>query len=122
MSILVRYDCYTDICEDTLYGKHFLELPVKIRDALNAHFDGQEIDFDGNSNPNNVWMNSYLSIDDKEALIDGAKMLSEDEYLKLEDTGQLESYLEKHREQIEERLRDRFVVLGYDSGEWYLLQ
>ena len=42
MSIKVIFDSYSDICRYYMYGRSLLDLPEKVIDRLNEHFDGME--------------------------------------------------------------------------------
>lgn len=44
MSVKVTYNCYINLCEDYMYGKKFLALPEKIKDAIDKCFDGAELE------------------------------------------------------------------------------
>lgn len=122
MTVIAEFDYYSELCGDAFYGKHFLELPQRIVDALDDYFDGQTITMTGGGNhPDNVYVNSYICIDDREAVVDFTKMLTHEEYDELEGSGQIESWLDANREGIANRLSDQVVFLGYDSGDWHLL-
>ncbi|MGT2896009.1 hypothetical protein ACVRZR_06465 [Streptococcus entericus] len=122
MSVTVVYDFYSEVCENTMYGQHFLELPEEMIDRLDDYFDGLEIPTAGGIHPNNVYVNSYTIENDREVATFWTKLIDEDDYDRLEAQGQLESWLDYHRNEIEERLSDRVYVLGYVSGEWHFLQ
>ena len=49
-------------------------------------------------------------------------MLSKEEFDELLQEERLEEYIEKHREEIEERISDSCVFLGYAAGEWHVFQ
>lgn len=122
MSIKVIYNTYIEICEDYMYGKHFLDLPESIQNAIDEYFDGQEIEQYGSGNPDNMWVNSYVSYDNRELLTDAINMLSNEEFDELLQEERLDEYIEKHREEIEERISDSYVFLGYAAGEWHVFQ
>lgn len=123
MSVLAEYDFYSELCDGTMYGMHFLELPQRIIDRLDDYFDGQTITMGGGGNhPDNVYVNSYTVEDDESVVTYWTRMLTEEEYVGLEESGQLEQWLDQHREEIEERLNDKVYVLDYDSGYWHFLQ
>lgn len=122
MSIKVIYDSYSDICGDYVYGKHFLELPEKIIERLDEHFDGAEFGkFDG-CNPDNVYVNSFTEVDTQEALIDFAGILDHGEYEQLMNEDRLSAYVEENEEEIISRLEDSYTFLGHVGDSWYLLQ
>lgn len=122
MSIKVVYNNYIEICEDYIYGKRFLDLPESIQSAINEYFDGQEIEQYGWGNPDNMWINSYVSFDARELLTDTINMLSDEEFGELLQEEQLKEYIEKNREEIEERISDSYFFLGYAAGGWHVFQ
>lgn len=69
-----------------------------------------------------MWVNSYVSYDNRELLTDTINMLSKEEFDELLQEERLEEYIEKHREEIEERISDSYVFLGYAAGEWHVFQ
>lgn len=122
MSIKVIYDSYSDICEDYVYGKSFLDLPDKIIERLDEHFDGVEFEhFDG-CNPDNVYINSFTEVDTQEALIDFAGILDHGEFEQLMNEDRLFAYVEEHEEEIINRIEDSYTFLGHEGDSWYLLQ
>lgn len=122
MSIKVVYDNYSDVCKHYVYGKTLLDLPDKIIDRLDEHFDGVEFkQFDG-SNPDNVAINSFTEIDTKEALIDFAKIINHEEFEQLVNEERLFAYVEEHEEEIINRLNESYTYLGYEGDSWFLLQ
>ena len=122
MSIKVVYDKFSDVCEHYNFGKKLLDEPEKIIDRLDEHFDGVEFgQFDG-SNPDNVYINSFIEIDTQEALIERAKILNHGEYEQLVNEDRLSAYVEEHEEEIASRLGDSYVFLGHEGDSWYFLQ
>ena len=122
MSIKVVYNKFSDVCEHYAYGKKFLVEPQKIIDRLDEHFDGVEFEqFDG-SNPDNVYVNSFIEVDTQEALIDFAGILNHGEYEQLVNEDRLSAYVEEHEEEIASRLGDSYVFLGREGDSWYILQ
>lgn len=122
MSIKVVYNKFSDVCEHYAYGKKFLDEPQKIIDRLDEHFDGVEFEqFDG-SNPDNVYVNSFIEVDTQEALIDFAGILNHGEYEQLVNEDRLSAYVEEHEEEIASRLGDSYVFLGREGDSWYILQ
>lgn len=122
MSIKVVYNKFSDVCEHYAYGKKFLDEPQKIIDRLDEHFDGVEFEqFDG-SNPDNVYINSFIEVDIQEALIDFAGILNHGEYEQLVNEDRLSAYVEEHEEEIASRLGDSYVFLGHEGDSWYFLQ
>ncbi|OBZ00646.1 hypothetical protein BBG03_03425 [Streptococcus dysgalactiae subsp. equisimilis] len=123
MSVTVIHDSYSELCEDTFYGKHFLELPEHIIKALDGYFDGQTINLSGDgSHPDNIWVNSYVCLDSDEILTYQTKMLSKEEFEALHESDSLYDYIEKNEDEINNRLSETFYVLGRDDLEWHLLQ
>lgn len=120
MSVTVIINYYSDICDSYAYGRKFLELPEAIIDAVDNYFDGLTIDLRGSSNPDNMWVNHYFPVDHREALVRYTKMLSHEEYIQLEETGELERYIERHFTEIEERLNEECYVLGYAGNCWHV--
>ena len=122
MSIKVVYDKFSDVCKHYNFGKKLLDEPEKIIDRLDEHFDGVEFgQFDG-SNPDNVYINSFIEVDTQEALIDFAGILNHGEYEQLVNEDRLSSYVEEHEEEIASRLGDSYVFLGHEGDSWYFLQ
>lgn len=122
MSIKVIYDSYSDVCKDYVYGKSFLDLPDKIIERLDEHFDGVEFEqFDG-CNPDNVYINSFTEVDTQEALIDFAGILDHGEFEQLMNEDRLFAYVEEHEEEIVSRINDSYIYLGHDDDSWFLLQ
>ncbi|RSJ65725.1 hypothetical protein D8803_02495 [Streptococcus oralis] len=122
MSVKVIYDSYSDVCKSYALGKGFLELPEKIIDRLNGHFDGVEFKEFGSCNPNNVYINSFIEIDTEEALIERAKILNYGEYEQLVNEDRLFAYVEEHEEEIVSRLSESYTYLGHEGDSWYFLQ
>lgn len=120
MAVKVSYNSYMDICSDYLYGKGFLSLPESIQDAVDEYFDGLEVEQYGNGNPDDMWVNHYVSYDSKELLIDTINMLSSQEYQELLEEERLEEWIEANREEIEERINDSYSFLGYADKEWHV--
>lgn len=94
MSIKVIFDSYSDICRYYMYGRTLLDLPEKVIDRLNEHFDGMEFkQFDG-CNPDNIAINYFKEVDTEEALIECAKILNHGEYEQLVNEDRLIAYVE----------------------------
>ena len=122
MSIKVIYDSYSDVCKYYVYGKSFLDLPDKIIERLDEHFDGVEFEqFDG-CNPDNVYINSFTEVDTKEALIDFAGILDHGEYEQLLNEDRLSAYVEENEDEIVSRLEDSYTFLAHVGDSWYFLQ
>ena len=122
MSIKVIYNSYSDVCKGYALGKGFLELPEKIIDRLDEHFNGVEFKEFGSCNPNNVYINSFIEVDTEEALIERAKILNHGEYEQLMNEDRLSAYVEEHEEEITSRLEDSYTFLGHEGDSWYFLQ
>ena len=118
MSILVEYDSYEDICEHYMYGKHFLELSPQILDNINAYFDGCTIDL-ASANPDNMWVNlSMLGIE--EVLVRRSRLLSEEEFKRIDEQESLEEYVENTLDEILERFDSEIYFLGYENRIFYV--
>lgn len=122
MSIKVIYDSYSDVCKNYVYGKSFLDLPDKIIEKIDEHFDGVKFDQFGGCNPDNVYINSFTEVDTKEALIYFAKILDYGEYGQLMNEDRLSAYVEEHEEEIVSRIEDTCTLLGREGDSWFLLQ
>lgn len=122
MSIKVVYNKFSDVCKHYTFGKKLLELPEKIIDRLDEHFNGVEFKEFGSCNPNNVYINSFIEIDTEEALIERAKILNHGEYEQLMNEDRLSAYVEEHEEEITSRLKDSYTFLGHEGDSWYFLQ
>ena len=111
MSIKVIFDSYSDICRYYMYGRTLLDLPEKVIDRLNEHFDGTEFkQFDG-CNPDNIAINYFKEVDTEEALIECAKILNHGEYEQL-----------MNEDQIVSRLSESYTYLGHEGDSWFLLE
>lgn len=122
MSIKVVYNKFSDVCKHYTFGKKLLDEPQKIIDRLDEHFDGVEFEqFDG-SNPDNVYINSFIEVDTQEALIDFAGILNHGEYEQLVNEDRLSAYVEEHEEEIASRLEESYVFLGHEGDSWYIFQ
>ena len=122
MSIKVVYDSYSDVCEDYVYGKSFLDLPDKIIERLDEYFDGVEFERFGDCNPDDVYINLFTEVDTEEALIDFAGILNHGEYEQLVNEDRLSAYVEENEEEITSRLEDSYTFLGHEGDSWYFLQ
>lgn len=121
MTVTVEYDSYSELCGNTFYGKHFLDLTSSIIDALDSYFDGQTFSWwRSGAHPDNMWVNSCCFLDEEEVLVHQTRLLTYEEYHELLEKGQLEDYINKYRAIIEDRLLGDFYVLGYDDG-WHVL-
>lgn len=120
MSVKVTYNCYINLCEDYMYGKKFLALPEKIKDAIDKCFDGAELEAFGDGNLDDMWVNHYECFDTEEVLTYYTKMLTDENYQELFESGKLEGYIEQHLEEIKERLRVRYYFLGYVDNQWHV--
>lgn len=120
MSVMLIADCYSSICNNYAYGKNFLELPENILIAIDEYFDGKTIDLGGRYNPDNVYVNDYLVLSYREAIVYYARLLTHEEYSQLEDTGQVAVYVEEHFDEIEERISDSCYLLGFAKGYWHV--
>ena len=56
---------YLDYAADTMYGKNFCDLPEPIKDAIEEYFDGMNLDENPDSNPDNMWVNSFIYCGDR---------------------------------------------------------
>lgn len=122
MSIKVIFDSYSDICRYYMYGRTLLDLPEKVIDRLNEHFDGTEFkQFDG-CNPDNIAVNYFKEVDTEEALIKCAKILNHGEYEQLMNEDRLFAYVEEHEEEIVSRLSESYTYLGHEGDSWFLLE
>lgn len=120
MSVKVTYNCYINLCEDYMYGKNFLDLPEEIQDAVDEYFNGAEIEAFGDGNPDDMWVNHYEDLDAEDVLTYQTRMLTDENYQELLESGELESYIEQHLEEINERLSDRCSLLGYVDNQWHV--
>ncbi|MDV5987563.1 hypothetical protein KB575_00575 [Streptococcus canis] len=120
MAVTVKFDYYSEIFDSYMYGKKFLELPEEIIDAIDDYFDGQEIEAYGYGNPDDVYVNHYYYFTNKNVLLE-FDLLSKDEIEHLIEKDQIDDYVESHREEIEERIEDRAVLLGYAGHTWHVL-
>ncbi|RRD31499.1 hypothetical protein EII38_04545 [Streptococcus minor] len=123
MSVTVKVDYYSSLCDSFMYGKKFLDLPEKIVDAIDDYFDGQEIDFSGWANPDNVYINLYYVESPKTVLVDIIGFMTDIEYEEhfLGNDG-LEEFIELWMEKISERLNEEVTFLGYADGEFHFFQ
>ncbi|MFS1664094.1 hypothetical protein [Streptococcus sp. zg-JUN1979] len=123
MTVTVQYSSYSDVCYGTHIGKNFLELPQKIIDALDDYFDGAEIDMSSGygANPDNVYVNSYYCLSNRDVLVGETKLLSREEFEQLAADDKLEDYIEKNYEMIVDRLSDSCYLLGRVRDEWHVL-
>lgn len=112
MSVTVTYDRYSELCTGYNIGKEILELPKGIIESLDFYYDGKTIDQRGKDNPDNVYVNYLRRFDSREVVIFQTKLLSREEFAKLENSGKLEAWLEQHKELIEYRLSDNFFYFG----------
>lgn len=119
MSVVVKVDYYSSLCDSFMYGKKFLDLPEKIVDAIDDYFDGQEIDFSGWANPDNVYINCYYTVDYKEALVYKAKILSVQEFEELSENDVLESFIEEQYDEISDCLNEDSVFLGVADKQFH---
>lgn len=110
MTILVGMD-YIEYAKNTMYGKNFCDLPESIKDAIEEYFDGMNLDENPDSNPDNMWVNSFSEFDKAEAVwfAYGNEVTDEE----------AEEYDE---EELIEKLRDNSVFLGVVAGSYYLFQ
>ncbi|MDV5987562.1 hypothetical protein KB575_00570 [Streptococcus canis] len=120
MAITVEFDCYSDICLAYTHGTNFFDLPEEIIQAIHEHFDGQVIEADGYGNPDDMYVNHYRYFPNKNVLLE-FDLLSRSEVENLIERGQIDDYVESHREEIEERIKDRMVLLGYAGHNWHVL-
>ena len=120
MSVKVTYNCYINLCEDYMYGKKFLDLPEEIQDAVDEYFNGAEIEAFGNGNPDDMWVNHYEGLDAEDVLTYQTRMLTDENYQELLESGELDEYIEQHLEEINERLSDRCSLLGYVDKRWHV--
>ena len=120
MSVKVTYNCYINLCEDYMYGKNFLDLPEEIQDAVDEYFDGAEIEALGDGNPDDMWVNHYEGLDAEDVLTYQTRMLTDENYQELLESGELDEYIEQHLEEINERLSDRCSLLGYVDKRWHV--
>lgn len=120
MSVTIVLGSFTDACKGYAYGENFLDLPEKIRNNLDDYFDGQQLNFSGDQNPDNLWINSFTELDQKETLVATAEMLTEDEFSRHVESGTLDEYIEENMNNIREKLED-WYVLGYENKTFYLI-
>lgn len=122
MSLKVVYNSYSELCGNYAYGQKLLDLPDEIIERIDELFDGQEIEAYGNSNPDNLYVNSLYEVDTQEALIEYAKILNHGEYEQLVNEDRLSSFVEENEEEIISRISDSYIYLGHDDDSWFLLQ
>ncbi|MDG3142865.1 hypothetical protein MKL29_08610 [Streptococcus suis] len=120
MPVTFITDNYSDICDSYNYGRNFLELPEAIIDAVDEYFDGKTVDLNGHLNPDSMFVNHYYPMSHREVLVYYAKLLTHEEYIQMEERGELEHYVERHFNEIEERLSDECYVLGYAGNCWHV--
>ncbi len=65
-------------------------------------------------------MNHYECFDTEEVLTYQTKMLTDEDYQELLESGKLDEYIEQHLEEIKERLRVRYYFLGYVNKQWHV--
>lgn len=121
MSVTVRFNYYSELCKNTMYGSGLLNLPDHIIDALDDYFDGQTIDFWGNCHPDNVFVNGLTVLDAEDVLVFQTKLLTRSQYSDLLENDGLQDYIEQHSNDITDRLGESFYVLGMDGDVWYCL-
>ncbi|MBF0777872.1 hypothetical protein [Streptococcus cuniculi] len=120
MSVTVTFDYYSELCRYTNLGRNLLDLPDRIIDALDDYFDGNAFDWNGYAHPDNVWVNSYSSLSDREVLIDLTGLLTRQEFTDLVEEGRLSDFIGEHMYEIKEHL-DSVYLLGYEFGDWHVL-
>ena len=126
MTIVVKetFNSYTDWVKttDSAYKSSFESLSDQAKTSLNNLLDTKEIDANGDLNPDNVWVNLILDWSDKECLVDVLKFLTNDEYLRYEETDLIADYIKDKWDIIIDRLDDLgYIVLGYEKDEWTIL-
>lgn len=126
MTIVVKetFNSYTDWVKttDSTYKSSFESLSDQAKTSLNNLLDTKEIDANGDLNPDNVWVNLILDWSDKECLVDILKFLTNDEYLRYEETDLIADYIKDKWDIIIDRLDDLgYIVLGYEKDEWTIL-
>ena len=67
MTILVGMK-YLYYAADTEYGEGFCDLPEPIKEAIEEYFDGMNLDKNPDSNPDNMWVNSFTEFDRCDAI------------------------------------------------------
>jgi len=117
MSIKVTLRDYMEWCAGTVYGSKFFDEPQFVQDALDELFDGQEFDEGSNSDPDNVYINSFYSITDKEMLDYYGDSLGYDS--ERDDPAE---FIETHEQEIIDCISDEYYYLGHEKGDWYYLQ
>ena len=122
MSIKVIYDSYSDVCKNYAYGKRFLDEPDIVIEKLNEHFDGVEFEQFDVCNPDDVYINSFIEVDTKEALINFAGILDHGEYEQLLNEDRLSAYVEENEDEIVSCIEDSYIFLGHEGDSWYFLQ
>lgn len=126
MAIVVKetFNSYTDWVKttDSAYKSSFESLSDQAKTSLNNLLDTKEIDANGDLNPDNVWVNLILDWSDKEYLVDILKFLTNDEYLRYEETDLIADYIKDKWDVIIDRLDDLgYIVLGYEKDELTIL-
>ena len=126
MAIVVKetFNSYTDWVKttDSAYKSSFESLSDQAKTSLNNLLDTKEIDANGDLNPDNVWVNLILDWSDKECLVDILKFLTNDEYLRYEETDLIADYIKDKWDVIIDRLDDLgYIVLGYEKDDWTIL-
>lgn len=100
-----------------------MEHTIDAFDAYDAYFDGVEIDMSSGygANPDNVYVNSYYCLSNRDVLVDLTKLLSREEFEQLAAGDKLEDYIEKNYEMIVVRSSDSCYLLGRVRDDWHTL-
>lgn len=110
MTIYVGMD-YIEYAKNTMYGKNFCDLPESIKDAIEEYFDGMNLDENPDSNPDNMWVNSFTEFDRA-----GAIWFS---YGHEVDEEEAEEYDE---DELIEKIRENGAFLGKVDDSYFVFQ
>lgn len=119
MSVTMEFDEYTDICAATTYGREFLNLSSESQRGLNDYMDGLELSMSHGYNPDNLWVNCYVSVDDRELLVDKLSLLTQDQFTELSENDGLVDWINDHADDIYQH--DEVVILGRGYDSWDVL-
>lgn len=102
--MIIKNAVYSDLCSGYAYGKELLDLPSRVIEMIDEFFDNiSEVDWN-KYNPDNLYVNMLLIIDDNELC----------KYYGL-------SSDELNYEEVERRLSDDFYFLDYVDGVAYVI-
>lgn len=123
MSVIRRYDSYSEACKDYNIGRKIVEeFPAEIVRELDNFVESRgEVDItNGPLNPDYIYVNS-LSYQDNREIIENLD-LDSNEKQRLYEQGLIDEYVADHLEDIISHYNDRCVVLGYVNSRLYILE